>query len=254
MLAGILVIAAIPRLWAITDVGLRGDEAVYAGQAAVLAGDDELDRYFVLASRGNSNFLFYQQVVALFYLIFGVSDVAARLVAIGFSLGTVLVCFGIGKTLYGRNVGLLAALFVALSGYSVLLGRLALLDSTLVFLFSLALLCFAKWITTSRNVWLYAFAACTALTIQAKVTGVLVLVIALNYLLVSKELRRLSIRRFLLASGDVPRVLHPGDRADRAEVRPAGRVPRGQRAARDAGPVALLPRQARSVSRAGSRP
>ena len=45
-------IAALPRLWAITDVGLRGDEAVYAGQAAVLSGDDELDRYFVLASRG----------------------------------------------------------------------------------------------------------------------------------------------------------------------------------------------------------
>ena len=48
--------------------------------------------------------------------------------------------------------------------------------------------------------WLYAFAAALALTIQAKVTGVLVLVIAVNYLLVSKELRRLSVRRFLLAS------------------------------------------------------
>jgi hypothetical protein len=201
MLVGILGIAALPRLWAITDVGLRGDEAVYAGQAAVLSGDDQLDRYFVLASRGNSNFLFYQQVVAAFYLVFGVSDIAARLVAIGFSLGTVLVCFGIGKTLYGRNVGLLAALFVALSGYSVLLGRLALLDSSLVFLVSLSFFFFAKWITTSRNVWLYAFAGCAALTIQAKVTGVLVLVIALNYLLVSKELRRLSVRRVLNASG-----------------------------------------------------
>ena len=200
MLGAILVIAALPRLWAITDVGLRGDEAVYAGQAAVLSGDDQLDRYFVLASRGNSNFLFYQQVVAFFYLLFGVSDVIARLVAISFSVGTVAVCFGIGKTFYGRNVGLLAALFVALSGYSVLLGRLALLDSSLVFLFSLALFCFAKWITTSRDAWLYAFAACTALTMQAKVTGVLVLVIALNYLLVSKELRRLTVRSFLLAS------------------------------------------------------
>ena len=201
LLAGILVIAAIPRVWAITDVGLRGDEAVYAGQAAVLAGDDTLDRYFVLASRGNSNFLFYQQVVALIYLIFGVSDVAARLVAIGFSLATVLVCFSLGRILYNRNVGLLAALFVALSGYSVLLGRLALLDSTLVFLFSLSLLCFAKWITTSRSVWLYAFAACAAMTIQAKVTGVLVLVIALNYLLVSKELHRLSLPKIARAAG-----------------------------------------------------
>ena len=101
-LGAIVGIAALPRLWGITDVGLRGDEAVYAGQAAVLSGDDELDRYFVLASRGNSNFLFYQQVVAGVYLLFGVSDVAARLVAIAFSTATVLVCFELGRTLYSQ--------------------------------------------------------------------------------------------------------------------------------------------------------
>ena len=52
-------------------------------------------------------------------------------------------------------------------------------------------------------VWLYAFAAALALTIQAKVTGGLVLVIALNYLLVSRELGLLSVRRVLLAGLDV---------------------------------------------------
>ena len=41
----------------------------------------------------------------------------------------------------------------------MLLGRLALLDSTLVFLFSLSLLFFAKWLMTGRDRWLYAFAA-----------------------------------------------------------------------------------------------
>ena len=200
MLMAILVIAAVPRIWAVTSVGFRGDEAVYAGQAAVLSGDDQLDRYFVLASRGNSNFLFYQQVVAGVYFLFGVSDVAARLVAIGFSIGTVLVGFELGKTLYNRNVGLLGALFIAISGYSVLLGRLALLDSTLVFMITLSFMCFAKWIKTERDIWLYGFAAASALTIQSKVTGGLVIIIALNYLLVSKELGRLSWRRFWLAS------------------------------------------------------
>ena len=58
---------------------------------------------------------------------------------------------------------------------------------------------FAKWLVTRRDIWLYAFAAAAALAIQSKVTGVLVLVIALNYLLVSRELRRLSVRRFVLA-------------------------------------------------------
>src|SRR5687767_12533306 len=195
-----MVIAALPRLWAITDVGFRGDEAVYAGHAAVLAGDDQLDRYFVLASRGNSNFLFYQQVVALVYLLFGVSDVAARLIAIGFSLATVLVVFELARTLYSRNVGLVAAAFLALSGYSVLLGRLALLDSTLVFMITLSFLFFAKWIVNRNDLWLYAFAATLALTIQSKVTGGLVLVIAFNYLLVSRELGRLNVRRLAIGS------------------------------------------------------
>ena len=53
----------------------------------------------------------------------------------------------------------------------MLLGRLALLDSTLVFLITLSLMCFAKWLVTDRNLWLYAFAGCTAMTIQSKVTG-----------------------------------------------------------------------------------
>jgi dolichyl-phosphate-mannose-protein mannosyltransferase len=153
----------------------------------------------VLASRGNSNFLFYQQVVAGVYLLFGVSDVAARLVAIAFSTATVLVCFELGRTLYSRHVGLLAGLFFALSGYGVLLGRLALLDSTLVFMFSLTLMFFAKWLMTGRDRWLYAFAGALAWTIQAKVTGGLVLVIAVNYLLVSRQLGMLSLRRVLLA-------------------------------------------------------
>jgi hypothetical protein len=125
--------------------------------------------------------------------------VAARLVAIGFSTATVLVCFELGRTLYSKHVGLLAGLFLALSGYGVLLGRLALLDSTLVFLFSLSLMFFAKWLMTGRDRWLYAFAAALAWTIQAKVTGGLVLVIAVNYLLVSRQLGLLSVRRVLLA-------------------------------------------------------
>ena len=155
----------------------------------------------MLASRGNSNFLFYQQVVAAVYLLFGVSDVAARLVAIGFSIGD-----GAG-VLRARPHAVLEARRPAGRAASsrsaatrVLLGRLALLDSTLVFLFSLSLMFFAKWLMTGRDRWLYAFAGALAWTIQAKVTGGLVLVIAVNYLLVSRQLGLLSVRRVLLAA------------------------------------------------------
>ena len=105
----------------------------------------------MLASRGNSNFLLYQQVVAVVYFLFGVSDVAARLVSVAFSIGTVLVTFELARTLYAGGSPASRAFAIALSGYAVLLGRLALLDSTLVFFFTLSLLGFAKWITTGRR-------------------------------------------------------------------------------------------------------
>jgi hypothetical protein len=197
ILVGILLLAALPRLWHLMAAGFRGDEAVYSGQAGILSGDDELKRYFVLTSRGNSNFLLYQELVAVVYFFFGVTDVAARLVSVVFSVGTVLVAFELARTLYGRRLAYVAALGVALSGYGVMLGRLALLDSTLTFFFTLALLAFAKWLRTGSRAWLLCFAATASLTIQAKVTGVLVLVIALLYLLVSRELSRLQRRDFL---------------------------------------------------------
>jgi len=67
LLVGIVGMAAFLRLWNLGRVGFRGDEAVYAGQAAVLAGVEDLQRYFILLSRGNSNFLLYQHVVAVVY-------------------------------------------------------------------------------------------------------------------------------------------------------------------------------------------
>ena len=125
-------------------VGFRGDEAVYAGQAAVLAGVDELQRWFILMSRGNSNFLLFQRVVSLAYRMFGVSDVGARAVAATFSTMTIVVVFAIARTLYTRRAALVAALLLAVSSYSVFLARLALLDATLTFLVTLAMLCLAR--------------------------------------------------------------------------------------------------------------
>ncbi|MGH7426439.1 MAG: ArnT family glycosyltransferase, partial [Candidatus Methylomirabilales bacterium] len=194
LLVAILALAATLRLWRLGEVGFRGDEAVYGGQAAVLADADGMDRHFILTSRGNSNFLLFQYVVSLAYRLFGVSDVAARAVAATFSTLTVLVVFAIAKALYGRRTALYAALLMALSGYAVTLGRVALLESASVFLFAMAMLFVAWWHQTQKKVWLYGFAAAAALTIQAKVTGSIVIPIFLGYLVLSGRIRRVSLR------------------------------------------------------------
>ena len=196
----ITALAATARLWDLGAIGLRGDEAVYAGQAAVLAGDQELKRYFVLLSRGNSNFLLYQYVLAAAYWLFGVSDVLARVVAAVFSILTVPLTYAIGRTLFGRSTGLIAALLLAVSGYAIFLGRLALLDSTLTFCVTLAIYCGARWVRGGGDRWLYAFAAAAGLAVDAKVTGVLVLPVLGLALLLTHGYSRLTVRSVAISA------------------------------------------------------
>jgi putative flippase GtrA len=200
-LVGICAVAIFLRTWRLGAVGFGGDEAVYAGQASVLAENTGAERHFVLMSRGNSNFLLFQHVVSIFYRVFGVSDVVARLVAAGFSSATVLLAYALGRLLYGRVTGLLAAALLAVGGYAVGLGRLALLDSTLTFLFALTMVSFVMWDRTRKTMWLCLAAATSALTVQAKVTGALVLLAMAAYLVISRRLSRLRPVPLLVAGG-----------------------------------------------------
>jgi len=200
-LIAIMALAAFLRLWELDRVGLRGDEAVYAGQAAVLAGAKGFGPYFILQSRGDSNFLLFQEVVSVVYRVAGAGDVTARSVAAAFSVLTVAVVYGIGATLFGRRTGLFSAVLLSVGGYSVTLGRLALLDSTLTFLFATAMLCAAKWNATKRSGWLYGFAATAALTVQAKIVGGLALLVVVTYLLISRSTGELTRRRLLICAG-----------------------------------------------------
>jgi hypothetical protein len=191
----------VARFWHLTSVGLRGDEAVYAGQAAVLAGNHGLHPYFILVSRGDSNFLVFQGILSVIYRIFGTSDVAARSLAAGFSALTIVVVFAIAHTLYGRTAAVVATTIAAFDGYTVNLGRLALLDSTMTFFFAVAMLCLVRWSATGRARWLYGFAAAAAFAFQAKVVGVLALIIGVISLFAWLPERRIGIRRLITALG-----------------------------------------------------
>ena len=194
---GVLGIAIFTRFWMLGGTGFSGDEAVYSGQAAVIAGKSEMARYFVLISRGNSNFLMFQYLVAGAYHLFGISDAVPRIVSAVFSTLTVPIAYELGRTLFNRRVAIGSAILLAVSSYTIALGRLALLDAALGFFFALSMLFAAKWIRSHQKLWLYAFAGAAALTIQVKVTGVLVLGIAALYLLASGEIREIRLRQWV---------------------------------------------------------
>ena len=188
------------HLWGLGRTGMRGDEAVYAGQAAILAGAEGYDRHFLLASRGNSNFLLYQELLSLVYRLVGVGDLAARLMSAILSTATVVVVFLTGRALYGRSAALLGALLLTISSYALSLGRLALLDPLVALLYTLALLCMIQWDRSRRTGWLVALAVTVSLAIQAKIVGVLLGAIFVGYLLLTGRWRALTWRGVLLSS------------------------------------------------------
>jgi hypothetical protein len=198
--SGAVLLSLALHLWQLDRTGLRGDEAVYAGQAAVLADAPGYSRHFLLVSRGSSNFLLHQELLSLVYRVVGVSDLAARLVSAVLSTATVGVVFLAGRTLYGRRAGLLAAMLLAVSAYALSLGRLALLDPMITLLFALALLMLALWDRGKQPVWLALFAASVSLAIQAKVVGVLLAGVFLGHLVITGSWRSLTRRAVLLAA------------------------------------------------------
>ena len=115
MVAIAMVSGPILRLWQINAMGFNTDEAVYAGQAAAIAGVSGLKDIFPIF---RAHPLLIQFLLSLIYKVH-FSDVAGRYLAVAFGLGAVYLTYMAGKTLYGRFPGALAALFLALMPYHV---------------------------------------------------------------------------------------------------------------------------------------
>jgi 4-amino-4-deoxy-L-arabinose transferase-like glycosyltransferase len=198
MLGIIIIVAFSLRLWDLDAVGLGGDEAVYAGQALVLSGNEEMNRFFMLISRGTSNFLVHQGIQSLIYTLVGFSDYTTRLVSVVFSVMTVGLVFLIGRELFGKWTALLAAFFMAINGYAMYLGRVGNLDSTMTFFFTLSMFFLAKWISKAEPKWLYFLAASAGMAIMTKVVSILIIPIAISTILAiailaSRETRKLNV-------------------------------------------------------------
>ncbi|HEY9473554.1 MAG TPA: glycosyltransferase family 39 protein [Mycobacteriales bacterium] len=144
------------------------------------------------------------------YRVVGVSDVAARALSAFFSILTVVLLYVLGRVLYDRWVAAIAALVLAVSGYSVGLGRMALLDSTATCFVVLAVLFLALWLRSPDVRWACGFAAATMLGAQAKVTSILVVPVLVITLLLTGSWRRLSVKTVVLGSVSGLVALAPG--------------------------------------------
>jgi Dolichyl-phosphate-mannose-protein mannosyltransferase len=197
-LALILGVGAFVRVWQLGAIGFNSDEAVYAGQGASMAGVPSLTPYFPVF---RAHPLLFQALLSVSYDLGG-GDVAARAVSAAFGLGTIVAVFLLGCRLYGRSVGLAAALFIALMPYDVVVSRQVLLDGPTTFFATVTLYLLACYGETNRSRWLYAAAGTMGLALLAKETSILLLGSVYVFLALSRHLR-LRPRHLLIAAAIV---------------------------------------------------
>ncbi|HEY3312196.1 MAG TPA: glycosyltransferase family 39 protein [Anaerolineales bacterium] len=199
-----MVAGAFVRLWQINAMGYNTDEAVYAGQAAAIAGVPVLKDIFPVF---RAHPLLFQFVLSVIYRI-QFSDLAGRLLAVVVGLAAVLLIYLIGKSLYGRIPGALAAAILALMPYHVIVSRQVLLDGPMMFFATLALYMLVRFGKSQKVEWLYAAGAIMGLTFLSKETSLILMGAIYTFLALSPEIR-VRIRDLVIATAMMVLVILP---------------------------------------------
>lgn len=182
------------RLWRINGAGFNSDEAVYAGQAAALAGDPDISRFFPIF---RAHPMLFQFILSIVFRV-QVSDVAARLLIVAIGMATILLIYKLGALLYDERTGAVAALLVALMPYHVVVTRQVLLDGPLTLCTTLTLYLVARFALSQQPRFLYATSASLGLVFLAKETGFVLVAAVYAFLALTPQIR-VRIRDLVLS-------------------------------------------------------
>ncbi len=203
-LALILALAAVLRVWQLNSTGFNSDEAVYAGQAAAIADHPQLGELFPIF---RAHPLLVQTVLSAGFQL-NLSEGFERLTVAAIGVATVYLVFDLGRVLYGRPAGLIAALLMALMPYHVVVTRQVLLDGPMTFFATLTLLLLARFVLSGRASWLYGAGAAMGLTFLAKETSIVLLGAIYAFLALTPELR-VRLRDLALSVAVISLVIAP---------------------------------------------
>lgn len=181
----VFAFALVLRLWHIAAIGFNSDEAVYAGQGASIAGDAALRPFFPIF---RAHPLLYQTALSLGFL-WGGGDRFGRLLSAGVGIATIVLTYKLGALLYGRRAGVLAAGFLAVMPYHVLVSRQVLLDLPEAFCATLTLYFLALYVRRGTQSWLYAAGGGLGLTFLSKEVGILYVGAVYAFLALSPSIR-----------------------------------------------------------------
>lgn len=111
----ITIIGALIRISLLGRNRMHVDEALYSSWALSIASGKDIFLRFVLVDKPPVPIY----ILALFFRLFGTSEIVARLPNLLASVAGIIVLYHIGKHLYGQGAGLLAATLLAFSPYDI---------------------------------------------------------------------------------------------------------------------------------------
>lgn len=203
-LAAVGAAGIVLRFWGLGDRGFNSDEAVYTGQAASIAGDSDLSPYFPIF---RAHPLLFQATLSVGLRV-GAGLEFGRMVAAAVGLATIYVTYELGKLLYDRRVGLIAAAFLCVMPYHVVVSRQVLLDVPMTFFATLTLYLVARFAASGRPILLYAAGGTMGLSLISKETSFLLIGAAYAFFALAPEVR-LRGRDIALSLGVMLLVLSP---------------------------------------------
>ncbi len=189
------IIYAVCLVINLSYMSIQWDEVTHLnGGALLLQGN--FQGYF------NNNAFYppmYDIFTAGFFGVGGISLFTSRLVSVAFSLLTLWAVFEFGYRAYGAKVGLVASLFLGVMPGYFWLSRMAMIETSLIFFFTVSALFFFSWLRTEKTWFLALSGLALGLGILTKYqTIVVAAIMLLGLFLLGREHLKKKLKRLPL--------------------------------------------------------
>ncbi len=141
----------------------------------------------------------FDSITVLFFKVLGVSVFSGRLVAVVFSILTLWVVFEFVHKLYDAKTALLSSILLGVMPGYFWLSRMAMIETMLVFFFTLAIMLFFLWLKDHRNKWLFLAGLALGLGFLTKYQMIIAAVIMLTSILfLARDKLKLHLSKFTI--------------------------------------------------------
>ncbi len=153
----------------------------------------------------------FDLVTTAYFHIFGVNEFAGRLVAVTFAVLSIWLLFEFTKRTYGSKKALIASVFLATMPGFFWLSRVAMIETMLIFFFTLVMFAFYAWLSkTGSNRALIFCGLALGIGVLAKyqvIVGALAMLLSILFL--ARKRLKLNLAKFLLIVVIVVLVVSP---------------------------------------------